>query len=237
MFPLRANRAALVGVVLLLALVGCVNAPAGAPTPLPTASRPSPTASPIPTTPSTDLVEMRMTAGGLTLIGASGNQLGFLGFDDDPAASVSRLTEALKTPPLTEEPYRLVGSGTPTTVYRWGGFLLHVAQDPNLPEEHAMGADFVGPVFGEIRLVGPGGVSVGDAVSELPEPISLGSYEGDPNGPRYLLGDPVPVTKHSFAYDRYVQGFDDPASGTLVELIAPVASYGGPIWRRFAQTP
>lgn len=174
-----------------------------------------------------------MDATGLTLLGASGEQMGFVGFLDDPTDSLGRLTEALGAEPVIELTYTFTGSGTPTTVYSWGGLLLQVSVDPERSEENRMGANFLAPYVGTVRLLGPDGVSVGDAMSGLPAPISIGEYEGSPARPRYLLGDPVPVTTYSSSYDEYVQGFDDPATGTLAELLAPVDSFDSPTWRRF----
>ena len=181
-----------------------------------------------------ELTSIAMDATGLTLLSGSGDPMGSIGFLDDPTETLAYLTDALGAEPVVETSYRYVSSGTPVTVYRWGGLLLQVALNPDRPDERRMGANFVEPSLGAIRLVGPGGLVVGDPMSEAPGPIAVGSYEGSPNAPRYLLGDPAPVTRYSETYDEYVQGFDDPATGTLAEIMAPAAAYGGPIWRPFA---
>ena len=218
-----------VGVSALL-LTGCVAAPEARPTPAGlTASSSAPSTTPAPV----ELSSIRMEAGGLTLLGESDELMGTVGFLDDPTETVARLTDMLNAEPVVEASYRFVSSGTPVTVYRWDGLLLQIALDPAQPDERRMSANFVEPYSGTIRLLGPGGVSVGDPMSGLPDPIALGSYEGSPNEPRYLLGDPVTVTRYADPYEEYVQGFDEPGSGTLAELMAPVASYGGPSWRQF----
>jgi len=225
----------------LLLLAGCAGTPAAAPTETP-APTPSTTRTPTPTPEPVGLAAIRMDAAGLTLLDGSGDQVDFIGFLDDPDQAIARLTEALQAEPVIEATYKQSSSGTPTTVYRWGGFLLQVARVPALPDERRMGANFVEPTLGTIRLVGPGDVSVGDPISTLPEPVVVGSYEGSPNGPRHLFGDPLPVTRYSEPYDEYVQGFDTastpwdaPAEDHLVELLAPVTYYGGPGFRRLGQ--
>lgn len=179
-----------------------------------------------------------MDAAGLTLLGPSEEQLGSIGFGDDPAQALAHLTDALGSDPVVETTYLLVSSGIPVTVYRWDGLLLQVAQPADSPGEHYLAVNFVAPSLGSIRLTGPGGVSVGDPMTAIPDPISVGSYEGSPNGPRYLFGDPLPAAGSDFDY--YVQGFDTasqpwdaPPGATLVELVSPVTSYGGPSWKRF----
>ncbi|MCU1410033.1 MAG: hypothetical protein JWR04_740 [Rhodoglobus sp.] len=181
-----------------------------------------------------------MDATGLALLGGSDEDLGTIGFDDDPTEALARLTNALESEPEVAASYSMTSSGTPVTVYRWGGLLLQVGLRPADPDEHHMGANFVEPYLGAIRLVGPEGVSVGDPMGDVPAPITVGSYEGTPNGPRYLLGEPSPLILGDEVYAEYVQGFDTaaepwnaPSTGILVELMAPVASYGGPSWKRF----
>ena len=182
----------------------------------------------------TELSSIRMDATGLALLNADDEQVGAVEFLDDPTAALALLTEMLGAEPVIETSYPFTSSGTPVTVYRWGGLLLQVALDPALPDERRMGANFVEASVGPIRLVGPGGVSVGDPLSEIPGPTAVESYEGSPNEPRYLLGDPVPVTRYPEPFDEYVQGFADSANATLAELVAPVASFGGPNWKTFA---
>ncbi|MGL4340762.1 MAG: hypothetical protein ACRCSP_10135, partial [Rhodoglobus sp.] len=110
--------------------------------------------------------------------------------------------------------------------YVWDGFALQTFQNPDAPTQHEMTANFFEETLGDIRLVGPDGVSVNDQLSTLPPAIELGAYEGEPNEPRYLLG----TSSNGDVYGDYVRALKGTAEGEIVvELIAPESGYGGPL--------
>ena len=224
-------------VAILLAVSGCANGQSDAKAPTPAATATSSIgATPTPGPDSNAVAAISMSAEGLSVVSASGAQLSMIRYTDDPAASVALLAEALQSEPTLSPGGRINYSGGILTNYRWGGIILQTDQDPDDPSVHWMGANFVAPSFGAVNLLGPGGLSVGDSTAAAPDPISTGSYEGSPNGPRYLLGEPQPSDLSDGQYFAYVQAYDDPSAITIIELVAPAFSYGGPGWEVLTYT-
>ncbi|MGL4340763.1 MAG: hypothetical protein ACRCSP_10140 [Rhodoglobus sp.] len=221
------------GFFLILSMAGCSNQSDNAGTPAPSTSSTAEENA----NPDSAVAEIRMSATGLSLIDNSGTELTAINYTDDPATAVTTLTEALGTEPTIEAGKDGPGNNghPPGTSYRWDGFVLQTLQKPDDPTQHEMGANFLAPELGDIRLLGPNGVQVGNPSAKLPAPleVGVGAYEGDPNGRRYLLGTGEPGEPVSGDPRNYfVQGFTDAEnginSGLVAELIAPVDNIGGP---------
>ena len=223
MISSRLAASAIAAVVVTLAVSGCASESRDVGAPSATASV-SPTATPTPEPASTAVSDIHLRSDGLSLVTESGVETDSVTFTDDPASAVSLLSDSLGFEPAIST------GGQPRswglwTRYRWEGLVLQAPQDPDNPDSHLLAANFVARDVRGVRLVGPEGVMVGDSRQTLPAPISVGSFEGNEIGPRYLLGPPTPGD-HGFAHidDYYVQAFAGTDSDAVVELWAPASS-------------
>jgi hypothetical protein len=210
---------------LVLSISACAGdaTNAGAPTP---SAIGTPTSTPTadPKEAPTALSEIRMSAEGITLVNNSGTPIGMIRATDAPAASVALLTESLGFEPVTSSGGQK-GSWGIATRYRWDGLVLQSRQNPDNLKEYATSVNFVASTSGTVRLIGPGGVAIGDTVKSLPAKIAVGSYEGTENLPRYLLGDPTPIDRNQdFTEEYYVEAIEDSTSGSVIELWTPASS-------------
>lgn len=217
----RIGAAALV----LFALTSCATP---APTPSAAPSAPVETPTPTPTPEAPEVATLALAADGFELRDDAGTVLDEFGWFDDADATIDALTEAFGEEPI-EVDYPGHIESRPGIDYTWEGFVVRVQDfEPTPPLDSNVTVTITAPTVGDIELLGPDGIVVGQDATAL---TSAGEAWGEP----FESEDGVTVAWYKLdtvqpdpagPEENYTVAQVDVDAVTVSQIFAPATNYG-----------